>query len=64
MKLIQDTYQQEGLDMSLTRVFEAHGTGTAVGDPLEAMAIADAFGLTRANKNPMVMYATNPKETL
>jgi acyl transferase domain-containing protein len=29
--------------METTRYFEAHGTGTAVGDPTEAKAIADAF---------------------
>lgn len=29
--------------MSSTRYFEAHGTGTAVGDPTEARAIANAF---------------------
>jgi acyl transferase domain-containing protein len=29
--------------MAATRYFEAHGTGTAVGDPTEAKAIAEAF---------------------
>lgn len=29
--------------MATTRYFEAHGTGTAVGDPTEVKAIADAF---------------------
>jgi len=42
-ELIRATYQRAGLDVSSTRFFEAHGTGTAVGDPTEAGAIADAF---------------------
>jgi acyl transferase domain-containing protein len=42
--LIRSTYQAAGLDFSQTRYFEAHGTGTAAGDPLEMMAIASTFG--------------------
>ena len=42
-KLIRDTYKAAGLDMRLVRYFEAHGTGTQVGDPTEAKAIATAF---------------------
>jgi acyl transferase domain-containing protein len=42
-QLIRNTYKKARLDMSETRYFEAHGTGTAVGDPIEARAIADAF---------------------
>ncbi|KAL4864241.1 hypothetical protein BDV12DRAFT_205831 [Aspergillus spectabilis] len=43
-QLITQTYHKAGLDMSQTRYVEAHGTGTSVGDPIEAGAIADAFG--------------------
>ncbi|KAF2865597.1 hypothetical protein BDV95DRAFT_652025 [Massariosphaeria phaeospora] len=42
-QLIRSTYKRAGLNMAITRYFEAHGTGTAVGDPIEAKAIADAF---------------------
>ncbi|KAI9658024.1 MAG: hypothetical protein M1821_002684 [Bathelium mastoideum] len=42
-QLILDTYNKAGLDLEETRFFEAHGTGTAVGDPLEAHAIYKAF---------------------
>ncbi|KAK1760184.1 hypothetical protein QBC47DRAFT_291072 [Echria macrotheca] len=45
--LIQDTYRRGGLDPKThedrCQYFEAHGTGTAAGDPNEARAIDDAF---------------------
>lgn len=45
--LIQKTYQRAGLDPTRPsdrcQYFEAHGTGTRVGDPREAKAIHDAF---------------------
>ncbi|KAK4447802.1 Nonribosomal peptide synthetase 14 [Podospora aff. communis PSN243] len=45
--LIQDTYRQAALDPKATgdrcQYFEAHGTGTAAGDPNEARAIEYAF---------------------
>ncbi|KAK9415784.1 putative Polyketide synthetase [Seiridium unicorne] len=46
--LIQDTYRRAGLDLSSPadrpQFFEAHGTGTGAGDPLEAEAIHRAIG--------------------
>ncbi|AEO57481.1 polyketide synthetase, partial [Thermothelomyces thermophilus ATCC 42464] len=46
--LIEDTYRRAGLDLSSPsdrpQYFEAHGTGTATGDPLEAEAIHRAIG--------------------
>ncbi|ORY16811.1 hypothetical protein BCR34DRAFT_506815 [Clohesyomyces aquaticus] len=45
--LIRQTYRKAGLDPtqlgSRPSFFEAHGTGTTVGDPVEAEAIAAAF---------------------
>lgn len=55
MKLIKDTYQRASLDPSLTRYFESHGTGTAVGDPLEAMAIGNTFGPGRDPSDPVIL---------
>lgn len=40
---IQQAYKEANLDVNDTHYFEAHGTGTAVGDPLEAEAIHNAF---------------------
>lgn len=45
--LIRSTYAKAGLDLNDPRdrpqYFEAHGTGTPTGDPIEAKAICDAF---------------------
>lgn len=45
--LIRQTYQKSGLDPlnadHRPQFFEAHGTGTPVGDPIEARAISQAF---------------------
>ena len=52
-RLIRDTYRIAGLDMGLTRYFEAHGTGTQVGDPTEAKAIVTAFKGCRPLGSPL-----------
>lgn len=44
-KLMRDCYQKAGLDPVDTQYFEAHGTGTKVGDPIEVGAIASVFQL-------------------
>ncbi|KAF2268646.1 putative hybrid NRPS/PKS enzyme [Lojkania enalia] len=45
--LIRETYAKAGLDLSKRsdrpQFFEAHGTGTPAGDPIEAEAIRNAF---------------------
>jgi len=53
--LIRATYQKAGLSMKLTRFFEAHATGTSVGDPLEAAAIGNAFAKQRSEAEPMIV---------
>ncbi|KAI0813402.1 putative polyketide synthase [Xylaria sp. FL0064] len=52
-KLIQETYQKAELDKTRTGYFEAHGTGTALGDPLEAMAIGDTFAPEKESTDPL-----------
>ena len=42
--LIQSVYKTAGLDPLATEYIEAHGTGTAVGDPIEAAALGKVFG--------------------
>lgn len=57
MQLIQRTYQQANIAMEPTRFFEAHGTGTPVGDPIEASAIGAAFQQYRSQSDPMYIGA-------
>ena len=42
--LIRSTYEVAGLDFNKTQYFEAHGTGTPVGDPLELSAVGATLG--------------------
>lgn len=52
-QLIRETYQRAGLGMEHTRFFEAHGTGTAIGDPIEVGAIAGCFHRHRNASDPL-----------
>lgn len=53
VKLIRDTYASCGLELGRTAYFEAHGTGTAAGDPLEAHAIGNTFGAFPGRESPI-----------
>ncbi|KAL8719989.1 MAG: hypothetical protein Q9225_003081 [Loekoesia sp. 1 TL-2023] len=55
---IRETYRLGGLDLNTTQYFEAHGTGTQVGDPIEAEAISAAF--QRTGHNPLLIGALKP----
>ncbi|KAK2007214.1 polyketide synthase [Colletotrichum eremochloae] len=52
-ELMRLTYAQAQLDPSETRFFEAHGTGTNVGDPTEASAISEMFTPYRSAEEPL-----------
>ncbi|KAK0641933.1 hypothetical protein B0T16DRAFT_334009 [Cercophora newfieldiana] len=52
-ELIRACYKRAGLDPSLTTYFEAHGTGTPTGDPIEVKAIASVFGGSRPADQPL-----------
>jgi acyl transferase domain-containing protein len=53
--LIRHTYKAAGLDPVRDRpqYFECHGTGTQAGDPVEARAVREAFGIGISNDNPL-----------
>lgn len=45
VRLIRRAYEAAQIsDLSQTAFFECHGTGTSIGDPLEANAVAQVFG--------------------
>lgn len=52
-ELIRETYEKAGLSLKPTRFFEAHGTGTPVGDPNEAKALGYAFRQVRTSEDPL-----------
>ncbi|KAH9984908.1 ketoacyl-synt-domain-containing protein [Xylariaceae sp. FL0662B] len=56
-QLVRDTYRKAGLSLAYTRFFEAHGTGTAAGDPLEANAIGSVFRQHRTAESPVYIGA-------
>lgn len=53
LSLLQRIYPAADVDPGELDYFEAHGTGTAVGDPTEAGAIGTALGQTRAAGDPL-----------
>ncbi|KAI5928775.1 hypothetical protein F4810DRAFT_645308 [Camillea tinctor] len=50
---IREAYRIGGLDLRSTLLFEAHGTGTAMGDPIEAEAIKRVFQEYRSREDPL-----------
>ncbi|AIR89973.1 type I polyketide synthase [Pseudomonas cremoricolorata] len=51
--LLDSTYAKAGIEPSQLDYLEAHGTGTAVGDPIETRAIGQALAQRRAAGNPL-----------
>ncbi|KAL4772930.1 polyketide synthase [Aspergillus nidulans var. acristatus] len=56
-QLIHETYASAGLSLRHTRFFEAHGTGTQIGDPTEVAAIANVFHSCRTTESPLYLGA-------
>ncbi|EAQ86385.1 hypothetical protein CHGG_07638 [Chaetomium globosum CBS 148.51] len=57
--LIRECYRRAGLSPQGTQYFEAHGTGTPAGDPIEARAIAAVLGGGRTEKLRIGSVKTN-----
>ncbi|PVI01491.1 hypothetical protein DM02DRAFT_671276 [Periconia macrospinosa] len=55
--LIRETYEKTGLELGTTQFFEAHGTGTQIGDTTEAAAIHSVFGEVRTKEDPLIVGA-------
>lgn len=52
-RLIEEVYAKAGINTQDTGFIEAHGTGTKVGDPIEAEAISRVFSAGRSKRNPL-----------
>lgn len=53
--LIEEVCCRHKIDPKEVRYVECHGTGTAVGDPIEATAIGSVYGLARQDETPVVI---------
>lgn len=51
--LMEQAYVRAGIDPADIDYLEAHGTGTVVGDPVEARAIGQALGKRRRSESPL-----------
>ena len=51
--LLTNAYRQAGIDPAQIDYIEAHGTGTAVGDPIETRALGEALGQHRLPTQPL-----------
>ena len=52
---MDSTYRAAGLNPAETDYLEAHGTGTAAGDPVEAEAISRVFSSGRSVDSPLLV---------
>ncbi|WP_063533520.1 type I polyketide synthase [Burkholderia sp. MSMB1589WGS] len=53
--LLRDVYARAGVDPLSLAYLEAHGTGTAVGDPIEARALIEVAGARRPEHDPLLI---------
>ena len=53
--LLRAVYRRAGVDPRTLAYLEAHGTGTAVGDPIEARALIDAVSGGRPESDPLLI---------
>lgn len=55
--VIEDALKNCGLKPGDVNYLEAHGTGTALGDPIEIKALTDVFGSDSARQQPLILGA-------
>ncbi|MBD2257782.1 type I polyketide synthase [Pseudanabaena sp. FACHB-2040] len=51
--VLRQAYQQAGVALRQVEYIEAHGTGTLLGDPIEAKALGNVFQSERSLQNPV-----------
>ncbi|MER5432230.1 type I polyketide synthase [Streptomyces sp. NPDC002588] len=54
-QVIEQAHRQAGVDASDVQYVELHGTGTRVGDPVEARALGAALGEHRSARHPLLV---------
>ena len=54
-RVIEDALAQAGVDPSEVDYLEAHGAGSALGDPIEVQAAAAVYGRGRASDRPLLI---------
>ncbi|MER8237159.1 SDR family NAD(P)-dependent oxidoreductase [Streptomyces sp. NPDC094049] len=54
-QVLREAYEKAGISPSDVQYVELHGTGTPVGDPIEAAALGDVFSAHRAPGDPLVV---------
>lgn len=54
-ELLTSAYSSAGIPPDAISYIEAHGTGTAVGDPIEALALGQALGTQRRPDRPLLI---------
>ena len=57
-KLLERALKVSNLKPTDINYIEAHGTGTALGDPIEVEALAEVFSQFRSQSNPLMVGAT------
>ncbi|HEV7508687.1 MAG TPA: acyltransferase domain-containing protein [Thermoanaerobaculia bacterium] len=55
VEVLRDAYERAGVDPGRVQVIEAHGTGTPLGDPIEARALSQVLGEGRTPDHPLVI---------
>jgi acyl transferase domain-containing protein/NADPH:quinone reductase-like Zn-dependent oxidoreductase/NADP-dependent 3-hydroxy acid dehydrogenase YdfG/acyl carrier protein len=55
IELLKQAYSDSGIAPAEIDYIEAHGTGTAVGDPVETRALGEALGRFRAPDDPLLI---------
>ncbi|MVZ99272.1 SDR family NAD(P)-dependent oxidoreductase [Actinomadura sp. LD22] len=53
--LLRDVYAAAGVETGEVDYIEAHGTGTFLGDPIEAKAVGEVLGAGRAEDEPLLI---------
>ncbi|WP_424210806.1 SDR family NAD(P)-dependent oxidoreductase [Streptomyces sp. BI20] len=54
-RVLREAYAKAGVDPSAVQYVELHGTGTPVGDPIEAAALGAVLGAGRPAQTPLVV---------